>query len=225
MTTELLSLTPVLALAFTDVATGERVVDGLAVTVAHRGRTLGLAHADGGRGWSLHELRGPVPDALTVTVRDAFGRFLPVRTVVATADPPPVLITLASAPARPAPASHAQVRATVLDEQTRAPLPGLRLEVTCADVTATGFADARGDVLVLLPWPRATPAMAAKPPPDRTFAATVKVAVPDPAPPADAFALDPAAAFANRPALPEQELHYGVPLVLHSAGETALLIA
>ena len=180
-----------------------------------------------GAGWGLHVR--PQPGAITARIEDPALRFLPVVTAL-----PRPTVELSSAPGRAVPAGYAAVRATVLERATRAPLPGLRLTVTVAGRDAVGHADARGEVLVCLPWPKTPTAVDTPPLGDRTWAATVKAAVPAVAPAGgDDFALDPGATYSDRriaakttgaAALGEQTLRYGAPLVLTTEGETALLV-
>jgi hypothetical protein len=223
---------PVAWIGFTDAATGMAVRDELRVSARFGRRTQALVRSIDGAAWGLHLAPEPPAGTITAHVDDPARRFLPA---VATLPRHGSQLALASAPARAVPTGYAQVRATVLDRITGAPLPGLRLTVTVAGTAATGYADGRGDVLVCLPWPK-TPASvgASSPLADRTWTASVKAAAPDPAPAAGrGFALDLAATYRDRrlaaktvgqTALGEQTLAYGTPLVLTTEGEKALLV-
>ena len=239
MTREVLELEPVVALRFTDGATGLRVRDALRVDATLGSRVRALSHADGGGGWSLHPEGGNLPASLRLRANDPLGRYLPVRGKVDTTGALPVTrsIELAAAPGRSLPSGHAEVRATVLDRATRAPLPGLRLDLTCNARTSTGRADARGDVLVSFPWPAPPQGLdAAGPPAKQTWTVNVRASAPDPPASADPreFVLDADATFTAKrvcaaadgdAALADQTLRYGVPLILTTQGEKALLIA
>ena len=223
---------PVAGVRFTDAATGLPVRDGLRVSARIGRTTHELVRSRDGAAWGLHRAPEPPPGAITAHIEDQARRFLPA---VATLPRSLSAVALSSAPARAVPAGYAEVRATVLDRDTREPLPGLRLTVTVAGKPAAGHADARGDVLVCVPWPKTpanvdgTPALG-----DRTWPATVTAAVPDVAPAGGAgFAVDLGATYTNRTvaakttgadALGEQTLRYGTPLVLTTEGEKALLV-
>jgi hypothetical protein len=221
--------------SFTDTATGLVVRDGLRVIARLPREERALVRSINGSGWSLHLDRTP-PAAVALQVDDPEGRYLPVATTLATGGPP-VELGLSSAPGRTVPFGRAEVRAELRSRATGAPMPGARLEIACAESTAHGHADATGQVLVVLPWPKPPAGIAGTTTPlaDRTWPCAVKVAEPDTAP-ADgpAFALDPAVTFTARracaaktgnAALPDQTLRFGAPLVLHTESDSALLVA
>jgi hypothetical protein len=232
--TELLRLPTALIVSFTDAATGLVVRDGLRVVARLRGDARALVRSLDGAGWSLH-LDRAAPASVALRVDDPEGRYLPVETEPATGGAP-ARFELASAPGRSVPPGYAVVRAEIRKRSTGAPMPGSRLEITCDGHTARGHADATGQALVLLPWPKAPAGIAGTTPLlDRTWACDVKVAEPDTAPPAGpAFALDPDVPFTARrafaektglTALPDQTLRFGASLVLHTESDPALLVA
>jgi hypothetical protein len=156
--TERLIHRPVLGLRFTDAATGAAVIDDLDVGGRTADRALALSRPLTSRGaFGAHAGTGPA----TLTVRDRAGRFLPLRFGV---DLPAGLlldpcgdggtaIELASAPTRAVPAGYAAIHARLWDRPGARPASWARLRAECGGHTATGTADARGRVLVLLPWP------------------------------------------------------------------------
>lgn len=221
MTSELLVRRPVRRVRVTDPVTGEPPAGLRATALTPRGPRAMVA---GRHGFALHALP-EVPVTGAVVVEDPHGRFLPATT---TGD----VLVLPSAPSRPAPASHAAIRATVLRRATGAPAAGARLDAECGDRTTSGFCDARGEVLVLLPWPapRSGLAAARRPWPAQRWEVVLRAHVPSGAP----LPVDPAApreakrVFARatgQAALGPLELRPGHELVATSGEDTHLLIA
>ena len=83
MLAERVHLPTALIVSFTDTATGLVVRDGLSVVATLRRGERALVRSLNGAGWSLHLDRTP-PANVVLRVEDGDGRYLPVRTTLAT---------------------------------------------------------------------------------------------------------------------------------------------
>jgi len=252
-----------------DGATGRAVTDGLTLTEVRRGvRAVptrsgvfafhdlpGLRPSSFGAGDDGFWASPPAHARLTLELSDERKRYLDFRFDAdapgqgvfresCAAGSPPELdvpgVPLFSSPGRLVPGGLAAVRAELWNAQTDAPAAWAVLEVTAAPrATALGVADARGSVLVLLPYPE-PPWQTGSPPPtavalsEQTW--TVDVAVRyDPAatvpgalvaPDLCAVLLQPAAtalAVLSPPvALTSATLSFGQPLTLATPGHPVL---
>jgi len=209
---------------------------------------------------------GPVGPPLVIEVRDRRGRFLPValRTddpfaqtelfLVAApshqAESPPAAdprFYLFASPTRTSsPRRYAAVRMQMWHRSSGRPAAHALVEVTRADATWYGLADALGRVLVLFPYPPVNASLAGSPPPaemeglyNQSWELTVRVryrAQPElqPIPGFDLPDLGEIAAQPYAQLLPSEEgvaadslaglLHYGRELILTTAGRSELLL-
>ena len=189
----------------------------------------------------------PEPHPFRVEVTDATGRFhdvsfeagLPFEDLFeAECGSPPSppaepaqAVPLFSLPGRPVPPGYAAVRTRLLNEAAN-PVPLAALEVVAAGRRHRGYADRRGEVAVLLPYPEPAGAVASPPSPpaapggklsSQTWEVEVRADLPA-APPGDldhpdlcAFALRRPASLLDRDGVPLPAVHtlaFGRDLVL-----------
>lgn len=217
----------------------------------------GLGATERGAGDAAFWSSPPVTASYQVLVDDALGRFQPFSFSAtaphrglfdlpcAAASPPtspPALdgepaVPLFSAPARPAPAAMAVVRAEIQEATTGAPASFAVLEVDAGSggPSGRGFADAAGRVMVILPYPALPSGLGSG---SRSLALATwtlslhvryaPAAATGPHPDLCAVLGQPAAvALAARGGTAQMstaQLAYGLDLVLASAGTSVLLV-